>query len=370
MENAAISPFSYEIGKHGDKNVIWIRFPYDKELLKIVRSYVGVQWSNTNKAWYVSDNTSFRAKFGLPDPTIGKLALMHIHPINEPAFLSMQDELKLRAYSPSTQHTYLIEFAQLLYILKDFNVVNLTPERIRSYFLYCIKQNKITEIQLNSRINAIKFYFEKVLKRKDFFIDIPRPKSPKQLPKLLNTNEINKIFEVTENKKHRLILYLAYGMGMRVSEIAKLEIADIDSTSMRVHIRGAKGKKDRYVNLPENTLPLLREYYVQYKPKRMLFEGQFEEHYSIRSLQQVFKNAMNKANIKKTVGIHSLRHSYATHLLEYGTDISLIQKLLGHNDIKTTQIYTHVGAKDVAKVLSPLDKLLNKQQTINQPKNA
>ena len=153
------------------------------------------------------------------------------------------------------------------------------------------------------------------------------------------------------------MLKLCYGMGLRVSEIVNLKVSHIDSGRMQVHIVGAKGKKDRYVNLPESILDELRNYYKEYKPKVFLFEGQYGGIYSVRSAQAVFKDAMRKAKINKVVGIHSLRHSYATHLLEYGTDISFIQKLLGHKDVSTTLIYAKVGNKTLAKVASPLDRL-------------
>ena len=146
-------------------------------------------------------------------------------------------------------------------------------------------------------------------------------------------------------------------MGLRVSEIVNLKIEDIDSVKMKVFIERAKGKKDRYANLPKSILKELRLYYKEHQPKKFLFEGKYGEQYSIRSAQQVFKTAMNKAGIIKTVGIHALRHSYATHLLEYGTDISLIQKLLGHNDIKTTLVYTNVANKQISNIESPLDKI-------------
>jgi site-specific recombinase XerD len=146
-------------------------------------------------------------------------------------------------------------------------------------------------------------------------------------------------------------------MGLRVSEIVNLKIEDIDSVSKKVRIEKAKGKKDRYVNLPDSILTELRQYYKENRPKKYLFEGQNQEQYSIRSAQNVFRNAMQKAGIHKKIGIHGLRHSYATHLLEFGTDISLIQKLLGHNDIKTTLVYTNVSQKSISNVVSPLDRI-------------
>src|SRR5699024_5486032 len=148
-----------------------------------------------------------------------------------------------------------------------------------------------------------------------------------------------KLFAVTQNLKHRLLLQLCYGMGLRVSEIVNMKIEDIDSYRMQVRIDRGKGKKDRVINLPQTVLEDLRTYYKTYRPKKYLFEGQQGGQYSKRSAQVVFKNAMKKAGIQKSIGIHGLRHSYATHLLEMGTDISFIQRLLGHNDIKTTLIY-------------------------------
>lgn len=146
-------------------------------------------------------------------------------------------------------------------------------------------------------------------------------------------------------------------MGLRVSEVVELKITNIDSKRMQVLIENSKGKSDRYVNLPESVLALLRTYYKTYKPKNYLFEGQYGGQYSIRSVQSVFKNAMLIAKINKSVGIHSLRHSYATHLLEYGTDMVFIQKLLGHKDMKTTMIYAKVGKKEIQNVKSPLDNM-------------
>lgn len=188
-------------------------------------------------------------------------------------------------------------------------------------------------------------------------MEIPRPKKPYTLPKVLSSQDVAKLFEVTTNHKHRLLLKLCYGMGLRVSEIINLKISHIDSHRMQVLIAAAKGKKDRYVTLPDSVLEEMRDYYLAYQPKNYLFEGQYGEQYSVRSAQCVFHNAMHKAHINKPFGIHSLRHSYATHLLEYGTDISLIQQLLGHNNLKTTQIYTHVSQRNLMKVKSPLDSI-------------
>ncbi|RRQ50245.1 integrase [Maribacter algicola] len=252
---------------------------------------------------------------------------------------------------------YLAEFAHLLHLLDDYPVQDLSPKRLKDYFLYCVNVEKMAERKMNGKINAIKFFFEQVLHRPKMFFDIPRPKKPTTLPKLLSRTEVKKIVRVTINLKHNIAIQLYYGMGLRVSELVNLKLEDVDSKRMMVRISVAKGKKDRYVPLPESILPKLREYYIAYKPKLYLFEGQYGGPYAKSSLQQVFKNALRKAGIKKTIGIHGLRHSYATHLLESGADMRFVQELLGHNSIKTTQLYTKVTPRSISKIKSPLDSL-------------
>jgi site-specific recombinase XerD len=281
-----------------------------------------------------------------------------IHHINHNAIVKMVEQLKLKGYSESTIKTYQNELAQFLIALKGHLVDDCDAQKVRSYLLYCHNHLKLTENTLHSRLNALKFYFEQVLHRdKMFFKEIPRPKKHSQLPKTIHQNDIKKMLDVTTNLKHNTMLKLCYGMGLRVSEIVNLKIEDIDSKNMQVFIERGKGKKDRYVNLPQTILKQLRTYFKEYHPKKYLFEGQDGEQYAKRSLQNVFKNALHKARINKEVGIHSLRHSYATHLLEQGTDIRFIQELLGHKDIKTTLIYTDVTNNSIRNIKSPLDNL-------------
>lgn len=349
--------FNAEESIHRDKKIIWIKFPNDRSLITMLKSVAKCKWSQSQKCWYVTDNHFNRDLFGLERKIVGKTVLLKIHPNNLAEFQKYQNQLVLKGFSQNTMRVYSLEFAQLLYTITSFPVEKLTKEKLQSYFLYCHKELNLSENQIHSRMNAVKFYFEKVLHQNKMFFDIPRPKKPLLLPKALNTTEIAKLIKVTDNPKHKLILQLCYGMGLRVSEIVNIKLEHVDSKTMKVLIARGKGKKDRYVNLPQSILADLRLYYKAFIPKEYLFEGQAGGKYSIRSAQAVFKNAMNKAGIKKTVGIHSLRHSYATHLLEFGTDISLIQKLLGHNDIRTTLNYTHVADRTIAGVQSPLDHL-------------
>jgi site-specific recombinase XerD len=284
--------------------------------------------------------------------------LTGIYPVNYNAVLRMVETLKLKGYSESTIKTYRYEFAQFLVALKNNSVENCDAQKVRSYLLYCHDYLKLAENTLHSRMNALKFYFEQVLHRdKMFFQDIPRPKKHFQLPKTIHASDIKKMFDATHNLKHNTTLKLCYGMGLRLSEIVNLKIKDIDSRNMQVFIERGKGKKDRYVNLPYSILEQLRAYYKVYRPKKYLFEGQDGGQYAKRSIQKTFKAALQKAKINKSVGIHSLRHSYATHLLEQGTDIRFIQELLGHNNLKTTLIYTDVTNNSIRNIKSPLDRL-------------
>lgn len=307
-------------------------------------------------AWHLPDTEENRLLFKI-SLTEGKSALSQIQDDNQLVLKRFIEQIQLKGYSNSTLKTYRNEFGIFLNYLKEVPAETCTIEDIRIYILYCINELKLSEATVHSRINAIKFYYEQVLRRERFLLEIPRPKKPLKLPKVIAPADIKKMFEAVPNLKHNTMLKLCYGLGLRVSEIVNLKITDIDSKSMQVFIERAKGKKDRYVNLPESILPELRTYFIEYKPKIYLFEGQYGGQYSSRSAQQVFKNALLKAKINKTVSIHSLRHSFATHLLEQGTDIRFIQELLGHNDIKTTLLYTEVSDKSIRKIISPLDNL-------------
>lgn len=209
----------------------------------------------------------------------------------------------------------------------------------------------------NQLISSIKFFYEQLLRRPKDIYDLPRAQKPEQLPTVFAESEIRAIINACDNLKHRTILCLAYGGGLRVSEIVNMKIADIDSERMVIQVRQAKGKKDRQIMLAEKLLTMLRVYFLEYRPKKWLFEGQFGEQYSARSIQVVLQKAKEKAGIKKKGSIHALRHSFATHLLEGGTDIMSIKELLGHTSLRTTMTYTHVSKKFISKIQSPLDKL-------------
>lgn len=335
---------------------IGLFFDYDKTLIAQARRFQDARWSSALRCWHIPDTTANRLLVGLPEYT-GKSVLSRIDLVNQPILGQFVDQIKLMGYSPRTLVTYRNEFAAFLFHIKDKPASTCTETDVRDYLLHCITELGASEALIHSRINALKFYFEKVLRKPRFFVEIPRPKKPFKLPKVLSQEEVRNLFAATTNLKHNTILKLCYGMGLRVSEVVNLKIADIDSDSMRVLVACAKGKKDRYVNLPQSMLEQLRDYYRQFRPVEYLFESPAGGRYSARSAQQVFKNSLQKIGCRKKVGIHSLRHSFATHLLEQGTDIRFIQELLGHANIQTTLLYTAVSSRELRKIVSPLDKL-------------
>jgi site-specific recombinase XerD len=222
-------------------------------------------------------------------------------------------------------------------------------------------QNGLSASSGHTVINALLFYYRNVLKREPFELVLPRPKKEKKLPAVLTMAECFSIFGVIQNPKHKLMLLLGYGAGLRLSEIIGLKWADVLIAEFKIHLKGAKGKKDRMVMLPYSVVSYLENYRQLYPGDSWVFEGFFKgEGYSGRSVQQVMQQALQKAGLDKKASVHTLRHSFATHLLEAGTDIRYIQGLLGHNSISTTTIYTHLTKHAYNKVQSPLDNMMNR----------
>lgn len=274
----------------------------------------------------------------------------------EEVLIQYKDLLIQKRYSQNTQDIYCCYFKDFCVYFKGKDLSAITTEQINSYILNLIKSKNISISQQNQRINAIKFYYEKVLDRKKEYYELHRPRKENKLPKVLSKNEVKRILASSNNIKHKCILMLIYSAGLRRSELLNLVPTDIDSERMVIQINGAKGKKDRISLLSDNLLQMLRQYYKKYHPKQYLFEGQKGGKYSPTSVANILKKATLKAGIKKTVTPHMLRHSFATHLLEQGTDLRYIQELLGHESSKTTEIYTHVSKKAIDKIINPIDE--------------
>lgn len=249
-------------------------------------------------------------------------------------------------YSPRTKDNYLCHIKDFLKSLGNKQVIHCNSKDFQSY----LDNYHFTSVsQQNQVINAIRFLYKFGLDKKYDKVSFKRPKSEKKLPRVIDGDFIKEKLSKIENLKHKAILSLTYSVGLRVSEIINLKIEDIDSKRMLIHIKNAKGKKDRIVPLSENILILLREYYKQHKPKEYLFNGQNSNQYSTQSCQKIYK-----LYIDNNSSIHTLRHSSFTNLLEGGLDIRIIQKIAGHNSSKTTEIYTHVSNEILSKVKLPI----------------
>jgi integrase/recombinase XerD len=356
------------------KERLKLHFPYDREIIELVKTIPGARWYPQEKCWHVSIlagpveklNRKFggRLKFeedvktaGLYD---GKTVGRHDDRSTRNSDRVPEEFLKtlvLKNYSRNTIRTYRSMLGEFLNYYQKLDPLKITDEQIREYLLYLIEKRDISISYQNQSINAIKFYYEQVLGRPVKTYYIQRPKRGRVLPNVLSEEEVAMIIKHTENLKHRAMLSLIYSSGLRLGELIHLKILDIDSKRMIINVKHGKGNKDRISLLSEKVLIILREYFLKYKPREWLFEGQFGEQYSPTSVQKVFRQSLQKSGIKKKATVHTLRHSFATHLLERGTDLRYIQALLGHQNPKTTEIYTHITKKGMDKIKSPLDNL-------------
>jgi site-specific recombinase XerD len=248
-------------------------------------------------------------------------------------------------------------FEEFIYYYSTFDVPKIDEKLIIAFLRYLVMERKVSESYQNQSINAIKFYYERVPggNRKVYLIE--RPRHEKKLPTVLSVEEISKAIQSVKNIKHKAIIMVIYSGGLRISEAINLKFKDIDTKRMQIFIRDAKGRKDRYTLLSKKAIPVLREYYKEYNPKEWLFEGSVGQQYSESSIGAIVKKAFHDAGIKKKASTHTLRHCFATHLLENGTDIRYIQTLLGHESSKTTEVYTHVTTKGFDQIVNPLDTL-------------
>lgn len=285
----------------------------------------------------------------------------------------MTERMKLKGYSPITIRAYLDHVKRLVRFYGK-SPLEIDSGAIRNYLSYLVDERRVSNSYLDQAVSAFKFLYRYVLKKPFIVEELPRPKKAQRLPTVLSSGELGRLLREVPNRKHFAILILAYSAGLRVSEVVRLKIQDIDSDRMMIHVKSGKGKKDRYTVLSEIALEVLREYAYYQRPKKWLFPGGREgRHITTRSVQKVVVRAARKAKINKHVTMHTLRHSFATHLLEKGTDLRYIQELLGHKSARTTQIYTHVTKRDLARIVSPLDAICRTEpqpQIQAQPPNS
>lgn len=342
-----------KIIRYSSQSRIGIYFEKNADMIARIKLVEGSRWSQSMKCWHLPDTDDYRERFGLP---LAASTLPNLEGIA--AIESFKRSLRSKRYSDSTIKTYSEALRSFFVFYRTKTINCITNDDVITYNNDFILRNNLSSSYQNQIVNAIKLYFKTIKETQIDIEKIHRPKREKLLPNVLSKQEVKAILNAHSNIKHKAMLSMIYSCGLRRSELINLKFADIDSKRNIVIIRQGKGKKDRIAPLSSKILDLLREYFIVFKPKVWLFEGQEAgTEYSVFSLQSVLKQALLKVGNKKPVTLHWLRHSYATHLLESGTDLRYIQELLGHNSSKTTEIYTHVSTKSLQQIKSPFDDL-------------
>ena len=350
---------------------IYVKFFYKVEIIDLLKTLEGSYWHSGRKLWsiiggkknlWIFINTMlakgfkplagdvYHNKSEFMKPNVYKFS-------NQDLPQKLMNFMVLKNYSQSTIRIYTDHISTFLNNWKGGEIKDLSSEEIAKYVHSTLIQTNYSRSYQNQMINAIKLYYRVIQNRNLNQLDLPRPLQEKKLPIVLSRDEIRSIITRTFNLKHKTIITLIYGTGIRLGESVNILIRDIDFQRKLIHIRAGKGKKDRIVPLPEILVKQLDIYLKQYVPSEYLFEGFKNQQYSPRSVQKVLKQALVRAGIRKNVSVHSLRHTFATHALEDGIDIRLIQEILGHSNIKTTEIYTHISNVNILSIQSPIDKL-------------
>lgn len=383
----ALPKITLKTSVHREKEVVQLLFERNDVLQAYLRTNTTMRWSATMSCWYLPYsknlkqelfqllkhqafldysllNTSTETVEVLPQPVVEKErpgAHKELSALSEEAekkVLNFKQWLRSKRYSENTIVTYVDALRTFLRYCSKKNIKQIDNQDLIIFNNEYILANKLSSSFQNQVVNAIKLFFRTVENKQLDPALIHRPKRAKVLPNVLSKEEVKQILGALTNVKHRMMLSLIYSCGLRRSELLNLKLKDIDSGRGLIIVRQAKGKKDRVVPLSDKILFMLRDYFTAYKPKEWLFEGQGGIcTYDERSLASVLSQAVAKARINKPVTLHWLRHSYATHLLENGTDLRYIQEILGHSRSTTTEIYTHVSNKSIQKVISPFDSL-------------
>lgn len=318
-----------------------------------IKQITGARWSQQKIVWHLPDSPENRLRFNIKPMANSVPSTEAIAQIEK-----FKQWMRSKRYSESTISSYSETLKTFLIFYREKPVAAINNEDVIIYNNEYILKNKLSASYQNQTVNAIKLFFMTVRETKIEVDKIHRPKRAKLLPNVLSKEEIKLILNAHSNIKHKMMLSLIYSCGLRCGELLALRPVHIDSKRNIVLLKNAKGNKDRIVPLSPKILDMLRQYYKVCKPTTYLFEGQTAGmSYDSRSLQLVLKQALQKAGITKPATLHWLRHSYATHLLESGTDLRYIQELLGHSCSKTTEIYTHVSTKSIQQIKSPFDDL-------------
>lgn len=348
-----------------DTKTLSISFNYNLDLIERVKQIKGRKWCLDSKIWFVPLNEStlgliknlFKGYNINMDPELKKIFKSSEASIDETIIKKTEDIMRLKGYAQKTIKAYCGQVRRFNGY-KEWNYEKLIVEDVNEYILMLMEDKKLSNQHIHQTIAAMKFLTKDVLGNQELADRLIYPKRQKSLPSVLSESEVASILSSVENIKHRAILFVVYSSGLRVGEVVRLKIEDIDNERMLINVKKGKGNKDRCTLLSKLTLEALRVYAKKYRPETWLFEGAEQgRHIVERTVQKVFEAACKKANIQRPATVHTLRHSFATHLLEGGTDLRYIQELLGHESSKTTEIYTHVSTKQIGRIQSPLDRL-------------
>ncbi|MDP3463878.1 MAG: site-specific integrase [Bacteroidales bacterium] len=345
---------------------------FNPKLIAAIKEIPYSRWDAKNKWWTIPYSESFlnnvsaiceeqNLKVVSEEEAVGEVGVKRVSPLDIPNYRRVPESytnkhIELRN-SPNTIKNYVSAFEEFINYFYRLDIDSITEPQILEFLRYLITERRVSVSYQNIAINAIKFYYEKVLKgqRKFYFID--RPRKDITLPDVLNIEEITAMIKSADNIKHKLIIMFAYSSGLRLGELVRLKLGDIDRQRMQVRVEQGKGRKDRYTKLSEKILPVLDKYLEEYKPEELIFNGEKGKAYSERSVQELVKSIARKAGVTQNVTPKTLRHTFATHSLENGVDLRYIQSMMGHASSKTTEIYTHITTKGFENIKSPLDSL-------------
>jgi len=370
-----VFPLAFE----GSKRIGIRPMGFDQAFPGLMKQIPGSRWTPGKKCWHIPYTTEayreLKRLFGE-----GQVIALQERPVKKSErrkkeakakglselrykdeVIRLEERLRLQRYSYNTVKAYKFFFIQFLAFHPDSDPKDLRKEDIMRFLLESSEKKNWSDSTQNQAVNAIKFYYEKVLGQERTFYEL-RPRKSWSLPAVFSEKEVQQLLTVVENLKHRTILMLIYGAGLRIGESIRLRKEDIDCHRNTIFIKAGKGKKDRYSVLSEKMKTVLTQYLEKYQPDYWLFEGQTGWQYSTRSMQNIFRRAVKKSGVNPFSTVHTLRHSFATHLLERGMGLRYIQELLGHNSSKTTEIYTHITPNSKAKFCSPLDFLDIKEE--------
>lgn len=358
---------------HRGERRIKLIFQYDPELVKIVKGINGIKWSATMHCWHLpySDDSIDTLGRLIQDKTINvpeynalcyerrfRFFGRELTESQERSIKEFKEYMEVQRYSQKTIETYIQALRTFFSYARAKDISQFNNSDIKEFNYNYVIRNGFSASYQNQIISAIKLFYKTQLGIDTELNELQRPLRSRPLPEVFSIQEVEKLLKSVKNLKHRTMLALIYACGLRRSELINLKITSIDSGRKMLKIRESKGNKDRLVPLPESLIMHLREYYKEYRPSVWLFEGYIKgRQYSVTSLREVFDRAKARAGISKKLTLHSLRHSYATHLLENGVDLRFIQELLGHKSSKTTEIYTHVTTKSLEKIKSPYEQL-------------